>query len=342
MKVTIREWKLKKGRCLYLDIYDRGVRKRENLRITLTGEKLADDEKMRMAKIVRSRRENELIADIHGLVAASRSTVTVVDYAQKYGGTIVKLQWKRLGEFFGPMQLGAVTLEILEAYQAALLKELQNSTVQTYINGLVAVFNDAVKHRMIAVSPTKGLKRVKAKDRPPSSLTDEEMDLLARTPIQREPGQGGQIKRAFLFACMTGLRWSDCCALTWGKIRDRQVEATQQKTGAAVYVPLNDRAWAMISPGDRIPARDEKVFRLSLMGDPGIFLRPWGEAAGIGKIHFHQSRHTFPRFLLDQGVDLVTVQALMGHKDISTTARYGRASDAQKRDAVKRLDRKAT
>ena len=44
--------------------------------------------------------------------------------------------------------------------------------------------------------------------------------------------------------------------------------------------------------------------------------------AGLTDLTFHDLRHTFASRLVMRGVDLPTVQALMGHKDITMTLRY--------------------
>lgn len=51
----------------------------------------------------------------------------------------------------------------------------------------------------------------------------------------------------------------------------------------------------------------------------------------------HTTRHTFATTLLDKGVDLKTVQELLGHSHIRTTEKYLHTSDEKKMDAIARL-----
>lgn len=57
--------------------------------------------------------------------------------------------------------------------------------------------------------------------------------------------------------------------------------------------------------------------------------------AGLGDFTFHDLRHTFASRLVMAGVDLLTVKALMGHKDISMTLRYTHLSSDHKQRAVR-------
>ena len=53
-------------------------------------------------------------------------------------------------------------------------------------------------------------------------------------------------------------------------------------------------------------------------------------------------RHTFASRLVMAGVDLRTVQELMGHKTITMTVRYAHLAPAHQREAIERLAQKRT
>jgi integrase len=62
------------------------------------------------------------------------------------------------------------------------------------------------------------------------------------------------------------------------------------------------------------------------------------EKAGVGRLGIHVLRHTFASRLVMAGVDLRTVQELMGHKDIAMTMRYAHLSSNHKRAAMEALE----
>lgn len=59
---------------------------------------------------------------------------------------------------------------------------------------------------------------------------------------------------------------------------------------------------------------------------------------GIEGITWHKLRHTFASRLVNRGVDIVTVQQLLGHSTVVTTMRYTHTNLDSKRNAVAKLE----
>lgn len=67
-------------------------------------------------------------------------------------------------------------------------------------------------------------------------------------------------------------------------------------------------------------------------------VRKRSDAAGVESFSPHDMRRTFAGDLLDTGVDLATVQKIMGHASPATTAGYDRRGERAKRAAIARLN----
>ena len=62
------------------------------------------------------------------------------------------------------------------------------------------------------------------------------------------------------------------------------------------------------------------------------------QLAGIPHIRFHDMRHCFATRLIRAGVDIITVQKLLGHSKITMTERYAHSLADVKMAAVSKLD----
>ena len=67
--------------------------------------------------------------------------------------------------------------------------------------------------------------------------------------------------------------------------------------------------------------------------------RQAASSAGIAKsVHPHLFRHAFATHLLETGVNLCTIQILLGHANLTTTARYLQVADVHVRGTTSPLE----
>ena len=119
------------------------------------------------------------------------------------------------------------------------------------------------------------------------------------------------------------------------------LNAFAPKTQKTRAVPLNAdarkvlEAWA---PG----RKNEFVFYNFETGKPFIDLKTgFAQAcrkAGITGVTWHTLRHTFASRLVNRGVDVVTVQQLLGHSSVTVTMRYAHTNLDSKHAAVAKLE----
>jgi integrase len=136
----------------------------------------------------------------------------------------------------------------------------------------------------------------------------------------------------------TGLRMSEQYRLRWQDVSltRRTLTIPRSKNGSARHVPLNKSALGAFESLKKRTGNSEFVC------GGAIKPRPWFEpavkAAGLACFSWHCLRHTFASRLVMAGVDIRTVQELMGHKTIAMTVRYSHLAPKHTLAAVERLD----
>lgn len=166
-------------------------------------------------------------------------------------------------------------------------------------------------------------------------LTIDELKKLAQTECEYP-----NIKKAFLFSCLTGLRRSDILKLTWGEVHEQgeftRIIFKQKKTKGLEYLDLTPQAAELM--GERGKPNENVFGDIYSPSCTNEAIKRWVLRAGIDKeITFHCGRHTFAVMMLDLGTDIYTVSKLLGHRELSTTQIYARVLDKNKQKAVQQI-----
>jgi integrase len=141
----------------------------------------------------------------------------------------------------------------------------------------------------------------------------------------------------------TGMRRSEQYSTEWPNVNSerRIVTIPRAKHGEKRHVPLNSVALSAFRKLLPNLERSNFVF-LDMDGHAALKSnRHWFKdalkKAGIRNFTWHDLRHTFASRLVMAGVDLRTVQELMGHKTIQMTCRYAHLAPDHELAAVERL-----
>jgi len=140
------------------------------------------------------------------------------------------------------------------------------------------------------------------------------------------------------FCLFTGLRQGEALGLTWERVdRSRGVVLLElTKSGRRREVPLNSEADAVLVR--RGPHAAGLLFGISSWY---AFRSHWETAVTAAKIddfRFHDLRHTFASWAVQQGATLQEVKDLLGHNSLAMVMRYAHLSPEHLRKAVGRLD----
>jgi len=200
--------------------------------------------------------------------------------------------------------------------------DLSNNSATTYFSKVKAALNRAVADKIIKDTPGSRVKNIKLEDTSREFLSKDEIGKLFKLECELP-----LMRKAFLFSCLTGLRWSDVKKLKWGEIRSTDDENVfrlhfkQQKTKAQQYHPIGKAAVALLG---KFGNPEDEVFKnLNYTARNNEILLRWVEEAGINRhITFHCARHSYAILMLISTNNPYTVSKLLGHKDIKTTLIY--------------------
>ena len=372
MKVHLRQRKqTKKGQIsLYLEYYKgtvkteegktKAIRDYEYLDLYLKDnpqtkqERQTNKETLELAKSIKAKRELEIKNGQHGFKRSGSSNadfmVLFEEEAQKRKAKEGSLgNWliskKHLENYLGSdtLPFKKIDKKFCEGFKEYLTnvkktngEPLASSSVASYFSKFRATLNKAVKKRYISFNPANEVETPRVKTPKREHLTVEELKAVSKAEC-RYP----VLKNAFMFACLTGLRWSDVQKLTWSEIEQNEdgwrVVFHQKKTDGLQYVEIPDNAKQYLGePKDP----EVRVFKgLKYSSYMNVALERWMMKAGITKnITFHCARHTYAILQLQHGADIYTVSKLLGHKNLKTTQIYADIVDQKRKEAVNRLN----
>jgi integrase len=369
MKIFLRQRKqTKKGTIsLYLEIYKgttqtpdgktKPIREYEYLNLYLIDkptnpiDKQLNKENFKLAESIKAKRELEIKNGNYGFTNEFKRQTNFIEY---FKNLVSKKETKgNLGNWYSTqihletfagknITFNEIDLQFAERFKEHLNKAkkkdgkpLSNNSKASYFAKFRACLNEAVKEKIIYGNPAVESGNFKTIESQREYLTLDEVRQLAQTECRYDV-----LKRAFLFSCLTGLRWSDINNLVWNDVQKVnngwRVHFKQQKTKGQQYLDINQQAKDLML---EIGKADERVFiGLKYSDYMNVALQMWVLKAGITKqITFHCARHTFAVLQLTLGTEIYTLSKMLGHSELKTTQIYAKIVDEKIFEAVNKI-----
>ena len=245
--------------------------------------------------------------------------VWFVDYKGTKGKTVRKI--------FGSDQLGAQTF--FNKSNLALMP----ATVNRELALLKHMYSKAIEWGKAKENPAKKVELLKGEVRRVRFLLPAEIHKLLSNCAE-------DLRPIVTVAVNTGMRKGELLNLKWKDVNLEQgiISLLDTKNNERRDIPMDETARKVFQDLDRT---GEYVFG---KGDRHIFARRKSfdsavRESGISDFRFHDLRHTFASNLVMEGVDIMTVKELMGHKTLDMTLRYAHLAPNHKTRAVTVLDR---
>lgn len=225
-------------------------------------------------------------------------------------------------------------------------KDLSKATIARKLSSLRAFFKFLLRHEAVENSPAQDLTAPRREKKLPRFLDETEAAALMETPDTKTPwGRRDRTILEMLYG--SGLRVAELVALDVADIDLVSEVATVRGKGRKERLaPLGTQAllalkdWLMDRRGAvaRLGGDKHAVFigqrsgrRLDVRSIRKILDRHV-KAAGLGaNVSPHTLRHSFATHLLNHGADLRSVQELLGHENLQTTAIYAHVSTERMR-----------
>ncbi len=265
-----------------------------------------------------------------------------------------------LGDFGRYLQgegqsLASASRADIENYLLAMSRRgYSRATRSRRLSAIRNLYRFAFAEGMREDDPAAGVQAAAARRRLPGTLSVEDAGrLMDAARAEARTGEPSRIRLYCLlelaYAC--GLRATELVSLTEEAVRgDPRVLLIRGKGGRERMVPLSEparealRRWlAVRDPEDSGTAASRFLFpsRRSRSGHFGrvqLFreIKRMARAAGLDAqtVSPHTLRHAFATHLLQNGVDLVSLQRLLGHSDLSTTEIYTHVMSERLRELV--------
>jgi site-specific recombinase XerD len=248
-----------------------------------------------------------------------------------------ELRLKPLLKEFGSMPADQVSVERINVFLATLRAGgASGPTLNRYRSLISNIFTFGVRNGTLVLNPISRVERFREGEGRVRFL-----DAVEETSLRSAVRAGSSEHEAELdLALNTGLRRGEQYGLTWDRVDlERGILTVYGKTGRR-FVPINSAARAAIeklwraSNGSKFVCPDRRR-------DDQVDWRRWFVeacvSAKVDNFRWHDLRHTFASRLVMSGVDLRSVQELLGHRSILTTQRYAHLSPDHQRANLQKL-----
>jgi site-specific recombinase XerD len=240
-----------------------------------------------------------------------------------------------LNQFKRSIAFSDLTFDFISSFDHFLrVKGYHVNTIAKHMKHLKRYINIAINKEYMGLHQYPFRKyRIKTIDNKHTHLSPEELGLFENLELMGRDQKLRLTLDAFLFCCYAGLRYSDFVSLNPTNIVQLNNETwliyksikTKIEVRLPLYLLFDGKALGILR---RYEKRLASFFQIRDNSNVNKELIRITQLAGIDKrVSFHAARHTNATLLIYRGVNITTVQKLLGHKSIKTTQVYTNIMD---------------
>ena len=240
-----------------------------------------------------------------------------------------------LQDFKKNVTFSDLTFEFVSSFEYFLQsKGYHTNTIAKHMKHLKRHINVAINKEYMDIQKYAFRKyKIKTVENGHTHLAPEELEKMETLQLTGRYIKYQKTLDAFLFCCYAGMRYSDFVNMKPENIVEMHQETwliyKSIKTGTEVRLPLyllfNGKGIQILN---KYQANLQDFFHLRDNSNVNKELIIITRLAGLSKkVSFHTARHTNATLLIYNGVNITTVQKLLGHKSVKTTQIYTNVLD---------------
>ena len=231
-------------------------------------------------------------------------------------------------------------------------KGYEKSTVSRKISSLTHFFNFLLDEREIEINPLTNFETPKQKKKLPIILSNQHIDKILEFTKQDQSEVGIRLYTMIEILYATGIRISELVEmklssiyenknflLIAGKGNKERLVPISKKTRETLNKYLTIRDYFISDKNNSIwmfPSKQSSIGHITRQRFNQLLNQLNSQAnLGIKRISPHKLRHAFATHLLENGMDLRSLQQILGHADISTTQIYTHVLKERLKEIIK-------
>jgi site-specific recombinase XerD len=249
-----------------------------------------------------------------------------------------------------PLCFEIITVQFLDGYESFMLEDLERSetTVSMYLRALRAIFNKAIRDRLILPEQYpfgKGKYTIPTGDKVIKALTKKQLSLLLNGIPQTTEQQKAKDFWFFSFYAQ-GMNIKDMALLQFQHIKEDSIQYYRAKTKTTgkrkprlIYITINnyiadfikeyqsingsstDLVFPIISKSSDAKLQHNRIKNFTKFINQN-FLK-YAKAVGVNeKVSTYWARHSFTNTLANNGASIEFMSEALNHSDIKTTQNY--------------------
>lgn len=276
--------------------------------------------------------------------------LTYLLYTRKFSPLTVKAYEQDLGIYFHYLHAETILFDQVDLHTArAFLTTQVNQglhplTLKRRVATLKHFYQYLIDEHLITINPFALLRTPKAGKSLPTPVNDQVVQTLLKQPVEDASILWMRDLALVELLYGSGLRASEVVSLTMqdmnlqqrmlrilGKGNKQRMVPITKPCQQSITLYLRDVRPVLIANLDASKVTNHVFLnhlgqRLTVRGLQFILKQRMRKSGQLEGLHPHQLRHTFATQMLDQGADLRTIQALLGHATINTTQIYTHVS----------------